>query len=176
MNRNRCQYCRLKKCLELGMSRDGKEPKVLIRDDKRLDWVWLKLSSLVGCPRNKGKRLKMRWDTTNSYRKRLSRALTLRQPPTLSTPTSLSKWSSYHQVLLEIFDRSYLIVTSQSFFPFLNVQLVKQIVWRLCGLTAYHNEIYTGSLTSQYPTSYAYEDQNGWFFFLNFQILSLSDG
>ena len=25
VNRNRCQYCRLQKCLALGMSRDGKE-------------------------------------------------------------------------------------------------------------------------------------------------------
>lgn len=25
VNRNRCQYCRLQKCLKLGMSRDGKQ-------------------------------------------------------------------------------------------------------------------------------------------------------
>ncbi|CAG2068758.1 unnamed protein product, partial [Timema podura] len=32
VNRNRCQYCRLQKCLRLGMSRDGESFTLYFRD------------------------------------------------------------------------------------------------------------------------------------------------
>ena len=43
INRNRCQYCRLKKCIAAGMSRDGK----LFLDSLFPQWKLEKFSSFV---------------------------------------------------------------------------------------------------------------------------------
>uniref|UniRef100_A0A182MHT9 Probable nuclear hormone receptor HR3 n=1 Tax=Anopheles culicifacies TaxID=139723 RepID=A0A182MHT9_9DIPT len=40
VNRNRCQYCRLQKCLKLGMSRDGKYERLMLKPPWKTNAGW----------------------------------------------------------------------------------------------------------------------------------------
>lgn len=101
VNRNRCQYCRLQKCLKLGMSRDGEyisrvhNSLALLSTHSPFDF-FLQLSSSAECLKNKEKKSKTRWDSTELrcerrvMRRPIRRCLTRKRPRVATNCTTVT--------------------------------------------------------------------------------------